>query len=427
MRINATDAAADRTAFARLETAIATRDGTVAIVGCGYLGLPLAISCALAGFRTVGLDPDTAKVARLRSGNSPIHDVPSAVLQAALATGRLEFRDEMGPIRESQVVLICVATPIDASLQQDNRYIVHAAEVIATEARVPQLVVVQSTVQAGTTETLVGPILERHGRRRGADLFVASSPDRLDPVDPRRTILDAKKLVGGLEPLSTSLARRFFATLVGDDRVQSVATGADAELGDFDCATDHQAELPLPEIRALVGRNPGQMTVSEYVQVYREIIDVRPARIVIFGAGRDTSLWARANSGGETVVVEDDPRWLRLAQEETSMPITPYLVAYRTDVGDWRTYDDQQLELASLAPLRRSAALVLVDAPLGDRPGHPGRMQSVFMAASIVRRGGTVLVHDMHREVEQVSAERYLGPRDALVHRLGVWRRAAAG
>lgn len=186
--------------------------------------------------------------------------------------------------------------------------------------------------------------------------------------------------------------------------------------------------IPHDEIRALVARNRGQMTAEEYARVYDEIERVAPARVIIFGAGRDTFLWVRANTGGETHVVDDSKRWLMEAQHSPELDLlqrhfTVYRVRYTTRLEDWRALLDADLpmpELGGLAP--RSFDLALVDGPHGEGPQVPGRMQPIFMAAVLVRPGGTVLVHDVHRKCERLTAEARFGRMEARVKKLGVWR-----
>lgn len=187
--------------------------------------------------------------------------------------------------------------------------------------------------------------------------------------------------------------------------------------------------IPHDDIAALVKSNPGQMTAEEYARVYEEIERTAPGRIMVFGAGRDTFLWLRANQDGETFVVDDSPKWLSVAQQAHDAGARGSMhaihVKYATRLAQWRTHvgHEYTLMMPELADIGRpSIDVTLVDGPHGEGPHAAGRMASIYMASELTRPGGTVLVHDMHRRVEQFFGTRLLGVEKELVHHLGVWR-----
>lgn len=183
---------------------------------------------------------------------------------------------------------------------------------------------------------------------------------------------------------------------------------------------------PEPEIRALVQRNRGQMTADEYRAMFDEIQSRAPSRVVIFGCGRDSFLWSMANVGGETLFLEHDMRWIASAEGDCKARGQPFqcaLVKYTTTLADWAELIDKH-EMLEVPFIRQFAPadVVLVDGPQGEGPRAHGRMQSIFMASQIRAPGGTVCVHDMHRRVETVYGERYLGKISERVGKLGIWR-----
>lgn len=194
--------------------------------------------------------------------------------------------------------------------------------------------------------------------------------------------------------------------------------------------------IPMDDIQALVKRNPGQMTEPEYARVYEEIEAVAPGVIVVFGAGRDTFLWARANRGGMTWVVDDSTKWLEAAWrsmgvEGDQLPpggerFNAVEVKYKTKLAEWEKWLDADLSMPDLCPYAvhpQTCDLVLVDGPQGEGPKVPGRMQPIYMASVLTKPGGAVLVHDMHRSVERQFTARFLGKPAGMVHHLGIWAR----
>ena len=202
---------------------------TVGVVGLGYVGLPLAVTFAEAGFRVVGVDVDAGKVATLRAGGCYVADVPTAQVAALVEAGRLLPTTEYGALAGAEGVSICVPTPLGKAKDPDVSYVAAAAERLAPVLRRGQVVVLESTVYPGATEELVAPLLERgSGLRAGEDFALAFSPERINPGDRRWRARDIPKLVGGVNAASTeraaALYREVFATVV------PLASAREAEL-----------------------------------------------------------------------------------------------------------------------------------------------------------------------------------------------------
>ena len=210
-----------------LASKIADKSAYVAVIGLGYVGLPLAVGFAKAGFRVVGLDVDERKLASLGEGRSYIQDVDSADVAAVVRASRLSAGQDYDLLRDVDAIFICVPTPFDAMKAPDLVYIEQAARGITSRLQPGQLVVLQSTTYPGTTEEFVLPILEESGLKAGQDFYLAFSPERINPGDQQYTVENTPKVVGGVTPLCTELARALLAQLFSHVHVVSSPRAAE--------------------------------------------------------------------------------------------------------------------------------------------------------------------------------------------------------
>src|SRR5213596_3505592 len=172
----------------------------IAVIGQGYVGLPLAIEFARAGFTVAGLDTDLDRVGVLNAGRSYTPDVSSADLATVLEAGRYEATADGAVWEHSDVVIICVPTPLRKSKDPDISFVVSAAEQVAARFRPGQLVILESTTYPGTTEELLLPLFEARGAEVGVNFFLAFSPERIDPGSRTFKVRDIPKVVGGVTP-----------------------------------------------------------------------------------------------------------------------------------------------------------------------------------------------------------------------------------
>jgi len=212
----------------RLSRRIATRAARISVIGQGYVGLPLAVEFARAGFPVTGLDTDPDRVAALASGRSHVPDVRSDDLQALLRAGRYDPTTQPTVLAESDAVLICVPTPLRKSKDPDITYVIAAAKEAAARFRPGQLIILESTTYPGTTEELLLPLFQASGASIGEDLFLAFSPERIDPGNPTFKVKDIPKVVGGVTPICRRLAAALYGEIV--PRVHEVSTPKVAEL-----------------------------------------------------------------------------------------------------------------------------------------------------------------------------------------------------
>jgi UDP-N-acetyl-D-glucosamine dehydrogenase len=190
---------------------IRSRSARVGVVGLGYVGLPLAVEYARAGYHVTGIDISDAKVARFNTGDSYVGDVPSSTLAPLVTSGKLLASADFSVIRDLDTIDICVPTPLRKTKDPDMSYIVAACEEIVKYFHPGMLVILESTTYPGTTDELVLPMLEKSGLKVGEDFFLCFSPERVDPGNPKYQTKNIPKVVGGTTPACTELGRLFYA------------------------------------------------------------------------------------------------------------------------------------------------------------------------------------------------------------------------
>jgi UDP-N-acetyl-D-glucosamine dehydrogenase len=203
--------------MATLEERIIARDATIAVLGLGYVGLPLAVDFAQSGFTVSGVDLDAHKVATLNAGGSYVADVPAALVAPLVRQGRLHAVTDYAQVAcprnggpGPDVIFICVPTPYTGAKVPDLSYIEAAARSIAAHLAPEQLIVLESTTYPGTTEELVQPLLERSGLSAARDFYLAFSPERINPGDRHFGVHNTPKVAGGTRPEATHLAKVLF-------------------------------------------------------------------------------------------------------------------------------------------------------------------------------------------------------------------------
>jgi len=174
------------------------RSALIGIVGLGYVGLPLAMEFARAGFRVLGFDVSHAVVGSLTQGRSHVQDVPSAEVARVTKEGKFTATTDLARLHEPDVVSICVPTPLSKTKDPDVSYVLAATNAVKNALRRGQLIVLESTTYPGTTRELMLPALEETGLKVGEDFFLAFSPERVDPGNPKWNTHNTPKVVGGI-------------------------------------------------------------------------------------------------------------------------------------------------------------------------------------------------------------------------------------
>lgn len=193
---------------------IQDRRATIVVIGLGYVGLPLAVAFAEAGFLTTGIDIDQERVECLLNGKSYIPDVPTDELAPLIHSERLTATTQYEAIADSDVAVICVPTPLSKTKDPDLSYVISTADEIARYVHEGMLVVLESTTYPGTTEEIILPRFVENGYRVGEDVFVAFSPERIDPGRQDYTLANTPKVVGGMTQKCLKLAEALYAQIV---------------------------------------------------------------------------------------------------------------------------------------------------------------------------------------------------------------------
>lgn len=212
--------------IARLAAKFRSGNALVGVVGMGYVGQPLAITAHKKGFKVIGFDIDSDRVAVLNKGHSGIRTIPDAKIADMLSGGRFRASDDLEEIAKADIVTICVPTPLNKYREPDLSHVRGTADSIAAALRRDQLIVLESTTYPGCTAQVVKPALESSGLKVGEDVFLAYSPEREDPGSKFKTS-EIPKVVGADDAASRALAEAFYGRLV--DRVVPVANTSTAE------------------------------------------------------------------------------------------------------------------------------------------------------------------------------------------------------
>lgn len=401
----------------RLADSIRAHSARLTIIGQGYVGLPLAVEFARAGFPVTGFDTDVDRVARLTVGQSHITDVDSAVLEDLVRNGRYSATADAAALAQSEVVIICVPTPLQKSKDPDISFVVAAAEDVAAHLRPGQLVVLESTTYPGTTEELLLPLFEAKGMRVGVDFHLAFSPERIDPGNQRFRIRDIPKVVGGVTPACRQIAALLYHQIMS--RIVEVSSPKVAELAKLYENVFRNVNIALANEFALMCRHLGVAT--------REVIEAAATKPFGF-----LPFYPGPGIGGHCIGIDPiylawktrlsgyDSRFIQLADEiNRSMPagvvdlVTGALnghrkclngarvlalgVAYKRGVGDTR--ESPALEI--LAKLRERGAEVLYADPYVPALTVAGIvLKAVEVSDEELSRADCVLILTDHAEFE---------------------------
>lgn len=397
-----------------LEEKLRARTAHVGIIGLGYVGLPLAMAFAQAGVRVTGVDVDASKCARLNAGESTVEDVSSASLATALAAGRFRATADYAALSECDVTIICVPTPLSKSKSPDISYILAAAEGLAPQVHEGMLVVLESTTYPGTTEEVLLPRLAARGFRPGEEVFLAYSPERVDPGNRRYHIGNTPKVVAGLTPTCRALAEALYGLIV--ERVVPVSSLAAAEMCKILENTFRAVNIGLVNEMAQICHRLG-LDVWEVIAA----ASTKPFGFMPFYPGPGLGghcipidplylTWKMRTLGMQTRFIEladvingEMPHYvvnrLQDALNERGCPLkgTHILilgVAYKRDVGDVR----ESPALPIIAALRARHALVAYHDPyvptLTLEDGEC--LSSIALTAKALEKADAVLIHTDH-------------------------------
>lgn len=212
-----------------LKEKLINKTAILGVVGLGYVGLPLAVEKAKAGYKTIGFDVQESKVEMVNAGKNYIGDVVNEDLEEIVKSGLLSATTDFAQVAKADCVCICVPTPLDKHQQPDISYVKSSAESIVPYMHKDMLIVLESTTYPGTTEELLKPILETSGLKCGEDFFLAFSPERVDPGNLIYKTKNTPKVVGGITPKCTDIAATMYENIL-EAPIHRVSSPAVAEM-----------------------------------------------------------------------------------------------------------------------------------------------------------------------------------------------------
>ena len=212
-----------------LKQKLLDKSAKLGVIGLGYVGLPLAVEKAKAGYKTIGFDIQKEKVEMVNAGQNYIGDVVNEDLKSIVSSGLLYATTDFSKVASADAVCICVPTPLDEYQQPDITYVKASAESIVPYMHKDMLIVLESTTYPGTTEELLKPILEKSGLKCGVDFYLAFSPERVDPGNLIYKTKNTPKVVGGVTELCTDIAATMYENIL-EAPVHKVSSPAIAEM-----------------------------------------------------------------------------------------------------------------------------------------------------------------------------------------------------
>jgi UDP-N-acetyl-D-glucosamine dehydrogenase len=207
---------------------ITAHSAHISVIGLGYVGLPLAIEFAHAGYRVTGIDTDAEKVAGINAGHSHVQDISDAALQQVVGKGQLQAISDFAILSTVDAVSICVPTPLGKTKDPDISYIVAATQAICEHLHAGQVIVLESTTYPGTTDEVILPQMLATGLRLGKDFFLAFSPERIDPGNKTFQLRNTPKIIGGVTAKCTRVAKHLYEQII--DTVVPVTSSRAAEM-----------------------------------------------------------------------------------------------------------------------------------------------------------------------------------------------------
>ena len=205
-----------------------SRTAVLGIVGLGYVGLPLAVELAEAGYRVIGFDLSTRVVEGITAGRSHVQDIPTERLARLVKAGKISATADLGRLKEPDGIAICVPTPLGKTRDPDVSFIAAATDSVAKTIRPGQVIILQSTTYPGTTREMLLPALEARGLKVGVDFFLAFSPERVDPGNPKYNTHNTPKVVGGVTPACTRVTMALYQPAI--ETLVAVSSPEAAEL-----------------------------------------------------------------------------------------------------------------------------------------------------------------------------------------------------
>jgi UDP-N-acetyl-D-glucosamine dehydrogenase len=363
-----------------LKAKIDAREARIGVIGLGYVGLPLALEFAKAGFRVTGFDLDGEKIRMLSGGASYIEDVAASDLSEAVQTGRFAATSAFTALAQMDVINVCVPTPLTKTKDPDVSFMLRAVEEIGKRLRSGQLVILGSTTYPGTTKELYVPHLEASGLKCGVDFGVAFAPERIDPANKKFKVREVPKVVGGETPLAGELACQVFATVF--DEIVPVTSTQAAEMVKLLENTFRAINIGLANEVALMCDRLG-LDVWEVIEAAAS----KPYGFMKFTPG--------PGLGGHCIPV--DPTYLSWKMK--SLNFTARFIELATDVNGHMPEFVVEKITALLNEERQSvngAKLLLLGVAYKADVSDVRESPALDISKLLLERGGDVRYHDPH-------------------------------
>jgi len=374
-----------------LSDRIAAREAHLGVIGLGYVGLPLAVEFAKAGFRVTGFDLDANKVELLSAGSTYIEDVPADWIVEVTEAGHLEATTDFAALSVCDVIHVCVPTPLTKSRDPDVSHIAASLESIQRRLRAGQLVILGSTTYPGTTRELFLPMLESTGLRVGEDFCLAFAPERIDPANKDFALAQIPKVVGGVTPLCTRLAREVCEALF--EQVVEVSSTESAEMVKLLENTFRAINIGLANEVALMCNRLG-LNVWEVI----EAAATKPYGFMKFLPG--------PGLGGHCIPV--DPTYLAWKMKSLNFPARFIDLATEINGGMPEYVVDRvtaQLNDARLAV--NGARILLLGVAYKSDVSDVRESPALDVIRLLAERGAEIQYHDPHVSEVEVEGETY--------------------
>ena len=215
--------------FTSLWQKIRNKKARIAVIGLGYVGLPLAVQKAKAGFSVIGIERKKERVDMINAGKSYLPDIVDDELEKVVKKGKLRATQDFAPVAEMDVISICVPTPLTKNKEPDTQYIESVTDKIVPHLHRGQLIILECTTYPGTTEEIVLPKIEKGGLKVGKDVYLAYSPERIDPGSKNYHLSNTPKVVGGITPEGSQLAKALYQEIV-KEKIHLVSSPKIAEM-----------------------------------------------------------------------------------------------------------------------------------------------------------------------------------------------------
>jgi len=397
---------------------IQTKKATIGVIGLGYVGLPFAIEIVQKGFHVLGFDKNQEKIALLQNGESYIADIPKENIQLLLKERQFEATNDFSKLASVDVVIICVPTPTMEDGTPDISYIEEAAHDIGCHINANVLVILESTTYPGTTEEVVQPILQKHGFAVGQDLFLAYSPERVDPGNSNFSVANTPKVVGGVTSTCLEVSKVFYETVIHTS-VYTVTSPKVAEM-------EKLLENTFRQINIALVNELSQICYKMNIDIW-EVIDAastKPYGFMPFKPGPGVGghcipvdpkylLWAgqqhgvsatlieaadKINDSMPSFVVERLEQYLRIQNTELiQAKIVIIGVTYKPEINDSR--ESPALHVIQQL-LDNQCSIQIIDPFIQTFPVEQSLFHTVPLTEQIIKDADAVLILTNHSNID---------------------------